>query len=103
MPTLADITVESVSNSTGLASAVRIRSAAARASVVRTMSAMTTTNSSPPRRATRSPGRMVRSSRRAASRSRSSPTPWPRESLTTLKRSRSRNSTPTIRSWRAAR
>ena len=103
IPTLADTTVESLPNRMGRAKAVRTRSAAARASVVRTMSPITTTNSSPPRRATVSPGLTVWSSRRAASRSRSSPAPCPSESLTTLNRSRSRNNTPTIRSWRADR
>ena len=101
IPTLADTTVESVPSCIGLARAVRTRSAAARASVVLTMSLMTTTNSSPPSLATMSPGRMVRCSLLAASRSRSSPAPWPRESFTTLNLSRSRKSTPTSLSCRA--
>ncbi len=103
IPMLVVTTVDSAPSSTGRARARRMRSAAVRASMCRSMSPMTTTNSSPPRRATVSPGRTVRSSRRATSRSRSSPAPWPSESLTTLKRSRSRNSTPTERWWRDAR
>ena len=54
-----------------------------------------TQNSSPPKRATVSPGRSTSTSRAASRQSSSSPAPWPSESLTSLKRSRSMNSTAT--------
>ena len=61
-----------------------------------------TQNSSPPKRATVSPGRST-SIRRVASMHRSSsPALWPSESLTSLKRSRSMNSTATDVRRRAA-
>ena len=50
-----------------------------------------TTNSSPPRRATVSQARAPRRSRSAVARSTASPTAWPWVSLTSLKRSRSMN------------
>ena len=53
-------------------------------------------NSSPPNRATVSPGRITASSVRATATSSSSPASWPRLSLMFLKRSRSRNATPTL-------
>ncbi len=56
-------------------------------------------NSSPPNRATMSSGPMVALRRSATATRRRSPAEWPRLSLTTLKRSRSRNNTAT-RSWR---
>ena len=65
-------------------------------------SSQMTQNSSPPKRATVSPGRSA-SDRRPASMHRSSlPAWWPSESLTSLKRSRSRNSTATDVLRRAA-
>ena len=54
-------------------------------------------NSSPPKRATMSPGRRHDCSRSATVTSRRSPTSWPRLSFTSLNRSTSRNSTAT---WR---
>ena len=53
---------------------------------------MSTTNSSPPRRATTSLCRVMLSKRRAISHSTSSPTPWPYASFTPLNPSRSTNS-----------
>ena len=50
-------------------------------------------NSSPPKRATVSPGRTRLPAAAATAHEHSSPAAWPRLSLTTLKRSRSRNST----------
>ncbi len=58
-------------------------------------SGTTTTNSSPPNRPTRSDGRSTDAMRSATSARTSSPAAWPSESLTSLKLSRSMNSTPT--------
>ena len=58
-----------------------------------TMSSSRTVNSSPPSRATVSPGRSAPATRPASAISRLSPTAWLRLSLTSLKRSMSRNST----------
>ena len=60
-------------------------------------------NSSPPNRATVSPGRADALSRSPTTTSSWSPTGWPRLSFTTLKSSRSRNSTATGPSSRSAR
>ncbi len=57
-------------------------------------------NSSPPRRATTSPSARCSSMRRAAWTRNSSPTLWPRLSLISLKRSKSRNITPKRRCGR---
>ena len=54
-------------------------------------------NSSPPWRAAMSPARIVAARRWATSTRRRSPARWPSESLTTLKSSRSRNRTATLR------
>ena len=61
-----------------------------------------TQNSSPPKRATVSPGRSTSVSRAASRHRSSSPAPWPSESLTSLKRSRSMNRTATEARRRAA-
>ena len=58
-------------------------------------SSHSTVNSSPPKRATVSPGRITPRAAAPTSTSSSSPASWPRLSLTFLKRSRSRNSTAT--------
>ena len=68
----------------------------------RATSSSSSVNSSPPRRATVSSGRSAASSRCATAISSWSPTWWPSESLTTLKRSRSRNSTAAQRLGLAA-
>ena len=68
------------------------RSATARASSMSVPSS-SMVNSSPPRRATVSPGRSNDSSRRAVPIRSWSPVMWPSESFTTLNRSRSRKST----------
>ena len=65
------------------------RQAALTASAGSSRSRMTTMNSSPPVRPTRSPPRIAPVRRFAAACRRASPTAWPRESLTFLKRSRS--------------
>ena len=57
------------------------------------VSSVSTANSSPPSRATRSPSRTEPAIRSVTATSRASPAAWPRESLTTLKSSRSRNRT----------
>ena len=62
-----------------------------------------TTNSSPPSRAAVSPSRMQASSRSAVSTSTASPASWPRLSLTSLKWSRSQNSSAIGRPVTAAR
>ena len=62
-----------------------------------------TANSSPPKRAAVSLARMTLSRRLANSGSTSSPAAWPSESLTVLKSSRSRNTTPTPPPSRSAR
>jgi len=67
-----------------------MRCAIATASSSPTTSSHRMVNSSPPNRATVSPGRRTSCRRRATSQSSRSPTAWPRESLTSLKRSRSR-------------
>ncbi len=61
------------------------------------------TNSSPPKRATVSPGRSASRSRCASATSSRSPALWPRLSFTTLKWSRSQNSTATVRLLRRLR
>jgi len=69
------------------------RSATAVASPSVSRSVHSTANSSPPTRATTSPGRTRASSRRAITPSTWSPTPWPYVSLISLKPSRSANRT----------
>ena len=66
-------------------------------------SVQSTTNSSPPSRATRSCSRTVARSSRATCTSSSSPASCPRLSLTVLKRSRSRNSSVSSPGWRLSR
>src|SRR5262252_9399845 len=93
IPTL---TLENISyprTSMGAASSSWIRSATPMASASQLMSSSRTVNSSPPRRASVSPGRRQRSSRRAIPTSSSSPAWCPRLSLIDLNRSRSRYST----------
>src|SRR4051794_4525805 len=69
------------------------RSAIDRASHSPSSSSQSTTNSSPPKRATLSPDRTAPLSRSATCTRSWSPAAWPRLSLIHLKRSRSRNST----------
>jgi hypothetical protein len=66
----------------------RSRSAAAEA-VASSVSRMAIRNSSPPKRATMSPGRRLSRSRAAISASTASPAAWPKVSFTALKRSTS--------------
>ena len=61
-----------------------------------------TTNSSPPKRATRSPARSAPVMRCATVFSSASPTRWPSESLTRLKWSRSMNSSASVLPWASA-
>ena len=77
----------------GSPSACWMRAATAVASRASAMSSSRTVNSSPPSRATVSPGRSALPIRAATACSSSSPAWWPSESLTSLKRSRSRKST----------
>ena len=87
----------------GTAMASSTRSAVSTASsALRTLSS-STANSSPPKRAAVSLARMTLSRRLANSVSTSSPAAWPSESLTVLKSSRSRNTTPTPPPSRRAR
>ena len=74
--------------------AERTRSTTASMSAAIAASGSSRPNSSPPSRATVSEPRTTVSSRRATSTSSSSPAAWPRESLISLKRSRSIISTP---------
>ena len=94
IPMLADTTICSVSTSTGSARAAAMRSAIITASL-RSLTSQSTANSSPPSRPTLSLSRSASSTRAAVVRSRRSPASWPSESLITLKRSRSMNSTAT--------
>ena len=66
----------------------------------RRISGSTTTNSSPPRRASVSPSRSSRAPAWRPRFSSSSPNAWPSVSLTSLKRSRSSSSRPTRVCWR---
>ena len=102
-PMLAVTTSSCSSMTTGCCTARRSRSATIAGS---TPPSTNTTNSSPPNRARRSVSRITWRRRPATRRSSSSPIPWPRLSLTTLKLSRSMNSTdtwPAAGAWRAAR
>ncbi len=93
MPMLADRRYRAPCTSTGAVS-ISSTSAASSSACAWASGVVTgdsTTNSSPPRRATVSSGRSA-PKRAATSTSRASPTRWPAESLTTLKSSRSQNS-----------
>ena len=90
---LTSTSMRTPSSRNGSASASRMRPATSIASAGCAMSGSSTANSSPPSRATVSPGRTARSRRRATTSSSWSPAGWPRVSLTSLNRSRSsRNS-----------
>ncbi len=101
-PMLACITTWRPWNSNGERSDSRIRSAARRvpSSVV---SSSRIANSSPPKRAVVSSGRMTARSRSATATSSWSPASWPRLSFTVLKSSRSEKSTETAPWLRACR
>ena len=103
MPMLTPTNTSVSSMTNGPLTASSTRSAMAMASCWVTRSSQSTTNSSPPKRATVSPGRRATARRSAMATSSRSPRPWPRLSFTTLKWSRSRNSTATRRLWRRAR
>ena len=93
MPMLTVVNTSLPSTSTGALSTWWMRSASTIGSRGSVKSSMSTTNSSPPRRATVSVGR--RAERQPLGRlatSSWSPAMWPNESLTTLNRSRSRKS-----------
>ena len=101
MPIEAATTSSRPSRWNGSCSVCWTRSAITVASRASQTSSSRIVNSSPPRRATVSPGRRADSSRRATAISSRSPTWWPSESLTSLKRSRSRNSTAAqVAGWR---
>ena len=89
--------------SNGAARALVMRSARPSASSSSTTASAMITNSSPPKRATVSPGRSTARSRPAAAHSRVSPAACPRLSLTILKWSRSTKSTATPLRVRCAR
>ena len=93
MPIDAEVKTSCPSMSKGIDSSRCTRSATREASAAVSTPSTSTANSSPPRRATVSPARRVRSRRREIWMSSWSPARWPSESLTTLKRSRSRKST----------
>ena len=103
-PMLAEMLASSLASRKGSANRRRIRSATASASVLRPSPSHSTANSSPPMRATVSPGRTLADSRTATAASSSSPARWPRLSLRSLKPSRStkiRVTGSSGRSWRA--
>ena len=102
---LADTYSSRWSTSNGAASVSCRRSATIEAPRTSSISSSSSVNSSPPWRATVSPGRSAASMRLATAISRRSPTMWPSESLTSLKRSRSQNSTAqqNSSSWRRER
>ena len=85
---------------TACASIVRRSRSAKRCAPARSVSGRTTTNSSPPQRATVSPWRASEVRRRLTARSITSPAAWPKESLISLKRSRSSSTTASW--WRKA-
>ena len=90
MPMLAEVKTSRPPIEYGSLSAFWIRNAIAFACCGSLIAFSRIANSSPPRRASASPCRRHDSSRRDTAVSSSSPTMWPRLSLTTLKRSRSR-------------
>ena len=93
MPRLAEGNTSRPATQHGRPSASSTRCASSSAISSPSMPSMRMANSSPPRRATVSPSRMAPTMRRPASTSSSSPAEWPTLSFTSLKRSRSRNST----------
>ena len=93
MPTDGDTVRRWPSISIGALTASSSFCATRAASWLLATSESTTTNSSPPKRETRSESRTVVEMRWATLRSKSSPTWWPSESFTVLKLSRSMNST----------
>ena len=113
MPMLAVTTCSERSRTNGLSSACWMRSATRTASPSEPRSSQSTTNSSPPKRAsvnspapkraTVSLARRTPFNRSATSRSSRSPALWPSVSFTSLNRSRSRNSSAANESRRAAR
>ena len=90
---LAEVNTSYPPRLTGAESAAWICSARRAASAASATPSSSSTNSSPPKRATVSAGPTHASSRAATIRSSSSPFRWPSESVTSLKRSRSRNTT----------
>jgi len=102
MPTLASMSKDIPSIRIGSATAARSRAATSRAAAASLTEGSSTANSSPPSRATMSPGRTLWVSRWATNWSSRSPTGCPRVSLTSLKRSRSSSRNPTVAPVRAA-
>ncbi len=98
MPMLVVMSTSSPWMSKGSRRVWWILSATRVASVTSPSRSRTTPNSSPPRRATVSPGRTQSLSRRLMAMSSWSPARCPRLSLTRLKRSKSRKSTANLRS-----
>ena len=92
---LADVSISLPSSSSGPLNATVIGVAMRSTSASLRMPSRRIANSSPPRRATVSDGRVALTSRCAAAWSRRSPASCPSESLTYLKLSRSRNMTAT--------
>ena len=103
MPMLPPMNAWPSWNANGWASALSSRWATAIASSGPAMSSHTSTNSSPPKRAGISWRRTAPRRRSVTASRRRSPAWWPRLSLTTLKRSRSMNSTATPRPLRSMR
>jgi len=103
MPMLPVMWIRSVPRKKGSARAAASRSAMATMSASAWIPSDTTTNSSPPKRATVSPDRSAPSRRRDRATSSASPAGWPLESLMSLKRSRSMKATTTVPSARPRR
>jgi hypothetical protein len=95
MPTLMVTNTSASPSANGAVATCATRSAIASACASSAMPSQRMVNSSPPKRATVSPGRMTSWSRLPSATSSRSPALWPRESLMNLNRSRSRNSTAT--------
>ena len=95
MPMLMVTNTSASPSGNGAVATWATRSAMARAWASSAMPSHRMVNSSPPKRATVSPGRMTSWRRLPRATSSRSPASWPSESLMNLNRSRSRNSTAT--------
>ena len=101
-PTVTGASTAPAARANGSLNASTTRPAAASTAAESAALAMSSANSSPPSRAAVSQSRISPDSRTPTAASSSSPTPWPIVSFTTLKSSRSTNSTPTVAPSRRA-
>src|SRR6266540_3454923 len=95
MPTLMVTNTSDSPSANGVVTTLATRSAMVRAWVSSAIPSHRMVNSSPPKRATTSPGRTTSCRRLPSAISSRLPASWPSESLMNLKRSRSQNSTAT--------